>query len=136
MTSDELKAAAKQIVTDRAVFFMATVEGTTPRVRPMTCIHADGFRVWTASHKDTGKMRQLSRNNTVECCFLDARNRQVRLRGTVTILETEEAWAGIPVSPQFTPMVEDPNWVLLRIDPQEIRVVQDWSLDYHTIPVE
>lgn len=135
MNSEDIRAQAMSVVQDRAIFFMATVENGVPHVRPMTCLHADGFRVWTASYKDTPKMKQIAKNNVVEACFLDDKNRQVRILGTVQVYEEEEKWASLPIPPEFTPMVEDPNYVLLLIEPKEIRFVNDWSLNYKTIPV-
>ena len=132
---EDIRAEAMNVVRDRAVFYMATVDNGIPRVRPMTCLHADGFRIWTTSHKNTAKMKDIANKNLVEACFLDSQNRQVRILGAVRIFEDEESWAKLPISPEFTPMVEDPNYVLLLIEPKEIRFVNDWSLNYKTIPV-
>ncbi|RJP20747.1 MAG: hypothetical protein C4527_24645 [Candidatus Omnitrophota bacterium] len=136
MNIEELKIQARKIVRDRAIFFLGTNDGGIPRVRAMTCLHADGFCVWTTTHKESGKMREIEKQNVVEACFLDAENRQVRILGEVKVFEDEKTWDSLPISPQFTPMVEDLNYVLLRIEPKEVRMVNDWSLDYKTIPID
>lgn len=131
----EIREVAQNLIQPRSIFYMATVEDGHPRVRPMTCVHVEGFKIWTCSHKSTPKMLQLAKNNEVECCFLDNSGRQLRVRGNVKIFEDEKTWSQLPISPESMPMVEDPNFALLLIEPTEVRLVNDWSTDYKSIPV-
>lgn len=135
MMGEDIKDQALRVVRERAIFFMATIDRGTPRVRPMTCIHTDEFRIWTATHRNSSKIKNIADNNLVEACFLDSDQRQVRILGRVNILEDEESWAKLPSCPECKPMMEDPNYVLVLIEPIEVRFVNDWSSNYKNIPV-
>ncbi|MBD3267316.1 hypothetical protein GF373_11670 [bacterium] len=132
MTEDS-RNLAQSILKDKTIFYMATVERGTPRVRPMTCLHADDFKIWTCSHRHTAKMEQIKQHNEVECCFMDENHRQVRILGSVKIFEGEEAWKDLPFSPESVPMLEDPDYLLLYIVPTEVRFIDDWSQNYKNI---
>ncbi|NPU97332.1 MAG: pyridoxamine 5'-phosphate oxidase family protein [Candidatus Omnitrophica bacterium] len=136
MSSNDLRNEALTIIQNRSIFFMATIDNGIPRVRPMTCLHADGFKIWTCSHKDTAKIEQLKANNMAELCFLDTNNRLLRITGKVTMFDDEKAWADLPIQAQYMPMLEDPNFILLLIEPTHVRMTNDWSLNYKPIPVE
>jgi general stress protein 26 len=133
MTNEDTKKIAKSILRDKAIFYMATIDRGTPRVRPMTCLHAEDFKIWTCSHKDTGKMAEIKQHNEVECCFMDDEHRQVRILGSVKIFEEEKDWKDLPFSPESIPMLEDPDYLLLLIEPQEVRFINDWSQNYKCI---
>lgn len=134
--TEDLKTLALNMLKSRSVFFMATVDQGMPRVRPMTCLCADGFKIWTCSHRSTGKIQQLKINNQVEACFMDDQNRLLRIAGTVQMYEDEKTWTNLPISSHAMPMMEDPDYILLSIEPKEIRLTHDWSLNYKSIPVD
>ena len=133
--TEDLKTIALNMLQSRSVFFMASIDNGAPRVRPMTCLCADGFKIWTCSHRSTGKIQQLKENNKVEACFMDDQNRLLRISGTAEMYEDEKTWSNLPLNPQSMPMLEDPDYILIAIEPKEIRLTHDWSLDYKTIPI-
>ena len=96
MSSIDLRNEAQAIIKNRNIFFMATIDNGIPRVRPMTCLHADGFKIWTCSHKDTAKIGQLKTNNMAELCFLDTNNRLLRITGKVTMFDDERRGPSCP----------------------------------------
>lgn len=134
--NDDLKSLAMSMIKPRLVFYMATLDNGIPRVRPMTCLCADGFTIWTCSHRQTGKIQQLKANRNVEVCFMDEQNRILRIAGTTMMYEDEKTWSTLPINPQAMPMLEDPDYILIAIEPKEVRLTYDWSLDYKTIPLE
>lgn len=136
MNENDIKQLALNMIQDHSVFFMATVEDGKPRLRPMTCLHADGFKIWTTTKRQTPKMAQLLKHNEVEACFLNKEGRQLRVHGTVKMFEDEETWSKLPISPEALPMLEDPDYILLLIEPQEVLMLHDWSLDYKYIPLD
>ncbi|MEW6238534.1 MAG: pyridoxamine 5'-phosphate oxidase family protein [Candidatus Omnitrophota bacterium] len=136
MNSNDIRSQAMSVLKAKSIFYMATVDNGSPRVRPMTLLCADGFRIWTASHKETAKMKEIAQHNETEACFLDEKNRQVRILGTVKVYEDEKTWANLPCPPEGIPQIEDPNYVLLLIEPKLVRFVNDWSMDYKIIPIE
>ena len=71
-----------EILNKNPVIFLATVEGTEPRVRGMMLYKADesGIVFHTGPHKDV--YHQIQKNPNAQMCFYDAaRNIQVRVRG-------------------------------------------------------
>ncbi len=133
--NEDLKTLALNMLKPRSVFYMATIDNGIPRVRPMTCLCAEGFKIWTCSHRLTGKIQQLRTDRNVEACFMDDQNRLLRITGTVVLYEDEKTWCNLPLNPQCMPMLEDPDYILIAIEPTDVRLTHDWSLDYKTIPV-
>jgi pyridoxamine 5'-phosphate oxidase len=72
-------------------FSLATCEDTTPHVRTMMLYRVDrnGIIFTTGENKDVN--RQLTANPMVEMCFFSSQeNRQIRISGTVEVLEDLE----------------------------------------------
>ncbi|MBN2326719.1 MAG: pyridoxamine 5'-phosphate oxidase family protein [Candidatus Omnitrophica bacterium] len=134
--SEDLKTLAQNMLKTRSVFYMATIDDGVPRVRPMTCLYADQFKVYTCSHRSTGKIQQIMKNNNVELCFMDDQNRLLRITGVAELYEDEKAWSVLPLNPQAVPMCEDPDYLLIAVIPKEVRLTNDWSLNYKTIPLQ
>ena len=77
-----------EILSKNPVFFLATTEGTAPRVRGMLLYKADesGIVFHTGPHKDV--YHQMLENPNVELCFYDAaQNIQVRVRGVIEMAD-------------------------------------------------
>ena len=71
-----------EIINKNPVIFLATIEGSEPRVRGMMLYKADesGIVFHTGPHKDV--YHQIIQNPNVQMCFYDtAQNIQVRVRG-------------------------------------------------------
>jgi len=82
------KQRAFEIMRGNPVFYLATCEGNTPRVRGMLLYQADGDGIvfHTGAIKDL--YRQVQANPNAELCFVDvASNTQVRVSGTLEIVD-------------------------------------------------
>jgi uncharacterized pyridoxamine 5'-phosphate oxidase family protein len=75
-------------ITANPIGYLATVEGNAARVRGMDTLQADedGLVFYTGKNKDVFK--QLVANPNVEVCYFAKKN-QVRVRGTLEMLEDE-----------------------------------------------
>ncbi|MDP8243085.1 MAG: pyridoxamine 5'-phosphate oxidase family protein [Candidatus Hinthialibacter antarcticus] len=135
MASNDIRNQALSIIEEVRIFFLASVDGDKPRLRPMTRIYHDGFCIWSCSHKDTSKLKQIRSNPMVEACFLDQSNRHLRVLGAAEILDGEVDWDAIPFKRDDLPMLEDPDYILIKIFPKEVRMLNDWSLEYRDIPI-
>jgi len=69
------------------VFFMGTVEGNRPHVRPMRPYIDEANNIWLISHADTHKIKEIEANNRVELCTLGDDNEVLRIVGQ---LESED----------------------------------------------
>ena len=71
-----------EILNKNLTFFLATVDGTEPRVRGMMLYKADesGIIFHTGPHKDV--YHQILKNPNAQMCFYDStKNIQIRIRG-------------------------------------------------------
>jgi uncharacterized pyridoxamine 5'-phosphate oxidase family protein len=87
MTKEEIF----EFIKENPVFSLASAEDNKPHVRIMMLYRADetGIIFNTGENKDVH--RQLTANPQVEMCFYDAeQGRQVRISGTVEVLEDLE----------------------------------------------
>lgn len=75
-------------ITANPIGYLATVDGNAARVRGMDTLQADddGLVFYTGKNKDVFK--QLAANPNVEVCYF-AKGKQVRVRGTLEMLENE-----------------------------------------------
>jgi len=88
MTQDELIG----LIRANPVFSLATVEDGQPRVRLVALVEVTptGLTFYTRRHKDM--CRQMQVNPHVELCLWASKERiQLRLRGQVEFLDTDEA---------------------------------------------
>ena len=77
-----------EIINKNPVFFLATTEGTEPRVRGMMLYKADenGIVFHSGPFKDVYK--QIQKNPNVQMCFYDyAQNIQIRVRGRLEMTD-------------------------------------------------
>lgn len=110
--------------------FLATTEDDQPRVRPVTLIYFDK-RFWITTGTNNAKVKQILRNPKVELCLLlkeGDRDFYVRVAGLAKIVEDEETKAKIARHCDFFSehweSVDDPNYTLLEIHPDEIEYLR------------
>jgi len=80
-----------EVLNKNPVFFLATAEGTQPRVRGMMLYKADesGIIFHTGPHKDV--FHQIMKNPNVQMCFYDAeKNIQIRVRGFLEKIDDKD----------------------------------------------
>lgn len=89
-----------ELLNNNLVFNLATVEGNIPHVRGMLLYKADetGIVFHTGANKDV--CRQMIENPNVELCFYDIiSNIQIRIRGTVEVVDDNNLKEEISVHP-------------------------------------
>jgi uncharacterized pyridoxamine 5'-phosphate oxidase family protein len=84
MNAEEVLA----FMAENPVFFLATVKDDKPYVRGMMLYRADEIGIIFAAGTEKELNRQLLENPAVELCFYSPKdNRQVRIGGSVEVLE-------------------------------------------------
>jgi len=108
---------------------LATIDGTRPRVRPMTLIYLDR-RFWMVTSASSGKVMQIRQNANVEFTYKfdeNGEDRCIRVLGKAEIIEDNEAKAGIAKRIRFLEDYwsgpEDPDYTLLEVLPEELQYV-------------
>ena len=118
---------------------LASVDGTRPRLRPVSPVGVEGFTVFVASLRSSHKTGELAANPSVELCYLDDGHDQVRIEGTAELVRDETVrqtiWNGYPLLRSFLGSITNPEFMLYRIRPERVRFMREWALNYHDVPL-
>ena len=94
-----------QFLKDNPTFYLATVDGYLPRVRPL------GFAMWYKDHlclgigKHKAAYKQLLDNTNLEICACNEKGEFLRVQGTANFDNTPEAQAAaFKIMPQLADM--------------------------------
>jgi len=118
---------------------LATIDGDQPRVRPVSPVRSDGFTIYVANLRMYHKTGEIAANPNVELCYMDAGHNQVRLTGIAEILTDrpllEQIWQDNPLMRQFLGSLDNPQLIVYRIRPTQVRYMQEWALEYHEVRI-
>lgn len=118
---------------------LATVDGDQPRLRPVSPVKSDGFVIYVANLRRYHKTAEIAANPKVELCYRDDRHDQVRITGVAEVLADrpllEEIWNANPLLRQYLGSLDNPELVVYRIRPVQVRFMREWALDYHDVPL-
>ncbi|MFP6768463.1 MAG: pyridoxamine 5'-phosphate oxidase family protein [Planctomycetaceae bacterium] len=119
---------------------LATIDGDHPRLRPVSPVRTDGFTVYVANLRSYSKTAQIEANPHVELCYLDQQHDQVRIEGRAEVVAEreilEEIWTDNPLLRQYLGSIDNPELIVYRIVPSQVRFMREWALEYHEIPLE
>ena len=119
---------------------LASMDGDQPRLRPVSPVRTDGFTVYVANLKQYHKTQELESNPKVELCYLDSDHNQVRITGTAEVLGDEvlleEIWNSNPLLKQYLGTRDNPNLIVYKIVPNQVRYMREWALEYFEVPGE
>jgi general stress protein 26 len=118
---------------------LASMDGDQPRLRPVSPVKTDGFVVYVANLKRYNKTQEIAANPKVELCYCDGDHNQVRITGTASVLteraELEAIWAANPLLRAYLGSVDNPELIIYRIEPNRVRYMKEWALEYHEVKV-
>ncbi len=135
----QLVQLAEKVI--RAAHFpqLATIDGDRPRVRPVSPVRTDGFTIYVANLRFYAKTAQIAANPHVELCYLDDQHNQVRIAGTAHVVDDrqllQEIWDANPLMRQYLGSIDNPELIVYRIDPEVVRYMQEWALEYYDVPI-
>lgn len=134
-----LRELAEAVVKGDRFPHLATMDGDQPRVRPVSPVRTDGFVVYVANMRFYHKTGEIAANPKVELCYLSDTHDQVRITGAASIATDrsllQEIWDANPLMRQYLGSLENPQLIVYRIDPQRVRFMREWALDYHEVPI-
>jgi general stress protein 26 len=135
----ELKDLSQKVIESARFPQLATIDGDTPRVRPVSPVRVDGFTIYVANLRSYHKTGEIAANPNVELCYLDERHNQVRITGIAEILNDrpllEEIWQSNPLLRNYLGSLDNPELVIYRIKPTRVRYMQEWALEYYEVPI-
>jgi general stress protein 26 len=137
--SAELVRLSQEVIRSARFPQLATIDGDTLRVRPVSPVRVDGFTVYVANLRSYHKTGEIAANPKVELCYLDEKHNQVRITGVAAILTErpllEEIWQSNPLLRNYLGSLENPELVVYRIRPTRVRYMQEWALEYYEVPI-
>ena len=118
---------------------LASLDGDQPRLRPVSPVRVDGFTVYVANLKHYHKTGEIASNPKVELCYLDGDHNQVRITGVAEVLDDAELlaeiWEANPLLRNYLGSIDNPNLIIYRIVPNNVRYMKEWALEYYDVPV-
>ena len=143
MNSDEVKKAAKELVTkDGAVYVLATVDAENgPQMRYMGALVFEGdFEVLMVSSSTARKVEQIAQNPRAQLLFASEDYKRVAtLSGTATMEDSlekkREVWEKIPACADYHESPEAPDFGLIRFKANVIEYI-DLEIGHEPFRVE
>jgi general stress protein 26 len=135
----QLPELARAVIQNDRFPVLATMEGDQPRVRPVSPVRTEGFVVYVANMRFYAKTAQIAANPKVELCYMDEHHNQVRITGAAEVLADrallEEIWNVNPLMRQYLGSIDNPQLIIYRIVPRQVRYMQEWALEYYEVPL-
>ncbi len=118
---------------------LASIDGDRPRVRPVSPVRTDGFTVYIANLRSYHKTVEIAANPHVELCYLDGGHDQLRISGVAHVVEDrgvlQEIWDANPLLRNYLGSIDNPELIVYRVDPIQVRFMREWALEYHDVPL-
>lgn len=138
---DPAKLPELAMATMKAAKFpmLASDDAGQPRLRPVSPVKTERFTVWVANLRSYHKTGEIAANPRVELCYLDGDHHQVRITGTAAIEDNAELLAAIweknPLLRSYLVTPDNPELLIYRIEPNRVRFMKEWALQYHEVPL-
>ena len=136
----ELPELARAVIKADRFPFLATMDGDRPRLRPVSPVRTDGFTVYVANLRNYHKTGEIAANPRVELAYLSPDHDQVRISGRAEIVTDgavlREIWDANPLLRHYLGSPDNPDLIVYRIVPEQVRFMREWSLEYHDVPIE
>lgn len=137
--SAQIPELAKAVMENDRFPVLASIDGNRPRARPVSPVKTDGFTVYVANLKMYHKTQEINANPAVELCYMDSHHNQVRIAGTAKVLtdrnELQSIWDANPLLRQYLGSIDNPALIVYKIEPQTVRYMQEWALEYFNVPI-
>ncbi|MBK5294447.1 MAG: pyridoxamine 5'-phosphate oxidase family protein [Acidobacteriia bacterium] len=138
-SDEELRALALAVIAADPFPQLASMDGDQPRVRPVSPVRTEGFTVYVASLRSSGKTGELDHNPKVELCYLTKEHDQVRITGLAVFVTDPsvrtQIWEANPLLRAYLTSIDNPEFMLYRITPVQVRFMREWALQYHDVPL-
>src|SRR5436190_11548839 len=136
----EAQALAEKVVAADRAPMLATIDGDQPRLRPVSPVRREGFTIYVANLRGYHKTQEIAANPKVELCYLDDGHNQVRITGTAEIVTEhvvlQAIWDDNPLLRQFLGTIDNPELIIYRIRPSQVRFMQEWALEYLPVTLD
>jgi len=116
---------------------LATTDGEKVGVRPMGALKWFGNELWCATLAGSDKVKQLSIVPNAEYCFCNRDGLQARISGHCVVssdnADKRRLYEALPMLKQFFPDPEAPEYVVIKMTPERVRVMTMEEEKYHDV---
>ncbi|MEM9015640.1 MAG: pyridoxamine 5'-phosphate oxidase family protein [Verrucomicrobiota bacterium] len=136
----QLHELAQRVIREAKFPMLATVdESGQPRLRPVSPVRVDpDFTIYIANLASYQKTTEIAVNPRIEIAYLSPEHDQVRITATAeTVVDRstlDEIWESNPLLRQYLGSPENPEFILYRCVPSQVRFMREWALEYHEVP--
>jgi general stress protein 26 len=135
----QLRSLAEEVIRNDRFPYLASIDGDQARVRPVSPVLTDGFTIYVANLRRYHKTQEIEANPKVELCYCDEQHNQVRITGVAhTVTDRallQEIWDSNPLLQQYLGTLDNPELIVYRIQPKQVRYMREWALEYHDVPL-
>jgi general stress protein 26 len=135
---DDLRELALSTMRQAKFPILASMDGDQPRARPVSPVKTTAFTVYVASFRASHKTGEIAQNAKVELCYMSDSHDQVRITGLAQVVTDrgviQEIWEANPLLRSYLGAIDNPEFVLYRIEPTAVRFMREWALEYHDVP--
>ena len=134
-----LPELAQEVIKKDRFPYLASMDGDQPRLRPVSPVRTDVFTVYVANLRSYHKTTEIAANPKVELCYCDDTHDQVRITGTAEIVTDrellEDIWQQNPLLRQYLGNIDNPELIVYRMVPNQVRFMREWALEYFDVPI-
>ena len=116
---------------------LASMDGDQARARPVSPVKTTDFTVYVASLRSSHKTGELDENAKVELCYMSDGHDQVRITGVAELVTDrrviQDIWDTNPLLRSYLGTIDNPEFMLYRIVPAQVRFMREWALEYHEV---
>ncbi|MFP6647962.1 MAG: pyridoxamine 5'-phosphate oxidase family protein [Pirellulaceae bacterium] len=136
----EVRTLALAVVAGDRFPTLASIDGDQPRLRPVSPVRSEDFVIYVANLRQYHKTVEIAANPRVELCYINEGHDQVRITGVAEVLSDrpllEEIWQDNPLLRQYLGSIDNPDLLVYRIEPSQVRYMREWALEYFEVPLE
>jgi general stress protein 26 len=136
---DDVRELALATMREAKFPMMASIDGDQPRVRPVSPVRTTEFTAYVASFRSSHKTGELAENSKVELCYMSDQHDHVRITGLAELVierdVVQSIWDANPLLRSFLGTIDNPEFMLYRIVPIQVRFMREWALEYHEVTV-
>ncbi|HCA51256.1 MAG TPA: pyridoxamine 5-phosphate oxidase [Planctomycetaceae bacterium] len=140
VSPEDVPRLAHEVIQDDRFPVLASIDQDTPRVRPVSPVKTEEFTVWVANLKSYHKTQEIAANPKVELCYVNAKHDQVRITGVALVEDREslidKIWTSNPLLQHYLGSPDNPQLVIYRIEPTQVRYMKEWALEYHEVAIK
>ena len=136
---ETLPDIALECMNDAKFPVLATVGNAQTRVRPVSPVKNDRFTIYVDNLRKYGKTKEIEDNPKVELCSTSSNHDQVRITGIAAPLsdmdKIMEIWNSNALLRKFLVSPDNPELIIYRITPNQVRFMREWALEYYDVPI-